>query len=356
SMKISNSSTMRDKLHNDISKISQEFEDNKLELMRLAQMINLQEETLLETNKNHETATQRRNFLGIQLLEHEEVLFNYHEKINIQEAAIAKTNMALETVEKDMKDLELTIKEEKRQIDLKKKEVLLKRKLEGEIVMLQIEVEKMFQARDQTLEGLNRTVDYKELKGSDPSTAELVKKIEQLEVNLAERERQLLEKELLVDQVTRLSKPLGEQAENCRQDRLTLAKKLNELRTNIINTNHRMMAVSAELSMKQAVALSQQQQMKEKELQVRGVLPALNIIPASAVCLCLCVQLAEEEEWKQLPSGQYTTAEARPNAYIPQNDPLQVAKPYGAQAPFKPSQPGANMRHIRKPTLKPLEM
>lgn len=48
----------------------------------------------------------------------------------------------------------------------------------------------------------------------------------QLEVKLAERERQVLERELLVDQVTQLSKPLSEQAENCRQDRLTLAKKV----------------------------------------------------------------------------------------------------------------------------------
>lgn len=48
----------------------------------------------------------------------------------------------------------------------------------------------------------------------------------QLEVKLAERERQVLERELLVDQVTRLSNPLSEQAENCRQDRLTLAKKV----------------------------------------------------------------------------------------------------------------------------------
>ncbi len=49
----------------------------------------------------------------------------------------------------------------------------------------------------------------------------------QLEVNLAETERQVLEKELLVDQVTRLSKPLSEQAENCQQDRLSLAKKVD---------------------------------------------------------------------------------------------------------------------------------
>lgn len=50
----------------------------------------------------------------------------------------------------------------------------------------------------------------------------------QLEVNLAKRERQLLEKQLLVEQVTRLSKPLGEQVENCRQDSLTLAKKVDQ--------------------------------------------------------------------------------------------------------------------------------
>ncbi|XP_067438506.1 coiled-coil domain-containing protein 146 isoform X1 [Thunnus thynnus] len=404
-MKISNSCKTRDKLHNDMSKaawkhrqISQEYEDNKLELMKLTQMNNMQEQALLEINKNHETAIQRRNSLGIQLLEHEEVLFNYHERVNIQEAAITKGNMTLETLEKEMKDLQLAISEERRQIDLKKKEVPIKKKLEAEIAMLQIELS---EARDQSLEGLNRTADYKELKGTDPSTAELVKKIEQLEMNLAERERQCLEKELLMDQVTRLSKPLREQADNCQQDRLSLAKKLNELRAHIIDTSHRMMAVSAELSMKQAAALSLQQEIKEKELQMdrcqQRLEQDLPLYPdieeewrrmlrdkkrrqrdkeererkrlrrknpehhVSESSLChklhqMDSQLAEENEWNQLPNGEYTTAEIRPNAYIPQSDQLPLPKPYGAQAPFKPSQPGANMRHFRKPTLKPLEI
>uniref|UniRef100_A0A4W6D6B7 Coiled-coil domain containing 146 n=1 Tax=Lates calcarifer TaxID=8187 RepID=A0A4W6D6B7_LATCA len=339
--------------------ISQQSENNKLELLRLTQMINLQEQALLEMNKSQESAVQRRNFLGIQLLEHEEVLLNYYDKVNIQEAAITKGNVALETMEKEIRDLQLAINEEKRQIDLKKKDVPLKRKLEEEITVLQIELS---EARDKTLECVNRTVDYKELKGKDPSTVELVKKIEQLEVNLAEHERQLLEKELLVDQVTRLSKPLSEQAENCQQDRLSLGKKLNDLRTHIINTNRRLMAVSAELSVKQAAALSQQQEIKEKELQVRGVQGRAVVheilklpLVCLCVCVCVCVQLAEEE-WNQLPNGQYTTAESRPNAYIPETDALPLPKPYGAQAPFKPGQPGANMRHIRKPTVKPLEI
>ncbi|XP_049423270.1 coiled-coil domain-containing protein 146 isoform X2 [Epinephelus fuscoguttatus] len=377
-MKISHSLKTRDKLRNDISKvawkhrqITQEYEDNSLELMKLTQMMNLQEQALLEINKSHETAIQRRNFLGIHLLEHEEVLFNYYEKVNIQEAAISKGNMTLEALEKEMSDLQLEINEKKRQIDLKKKDVPLKRKLEGEITMLQIELS---EASDKTLEGLNRTVDYRELKGKDPSTAEVVKKIEQLEVNLAEKERQLLEKELLVDQVTRLLKPLSEQAENCQQDRLSLAKKLNELRTHIIDTNHRLMAVSAELSMKQAAALSLQQEIKEKELQMdrcqrqleQGLPPCPEIEEEWRRMLRdkkrrqrdkeERERMAEEEDWNQLPNGVYTTAETRPNAYVPQTDLLPLPKPYGAQAPFRPSQPGANMRHVRKPTLKPLEI
>lgn len=81
-------------------------------------------------------------YSGIQLLEHEEVLFNYYEKVNIQEAAITKGNMAMETLEKEIRDLQLAINEEKRQIDLKKKDVPLRKKLEGEIAILQIEVGK----------------------------------------------------------------------------------------------------------------------------------------------------------------------------------------------------------------------
>lgn len=68
------------------------------------------------------------------------------------------------------------------------------------------------------------------------------------------------------------------------------------------------------------------------------------------------LQQAEEDEWRQLPNGEYTTAEVRPNAYIPHEALLPLPKPYGAQAPFKPSQPGAAMmRHARKPQLRPLE-
>ena len=57
------------------------------------------------------------------------------------------------------------------------------------------------------------------------------------------------------------------------------------------------------------------------------------------------------------PGGQFllrTAAEPRPTAYIP--DDIGIPKPYGNLAPFKPTEPGANMRHIKPPQVKPIEI
>ncbi len=49
-----------------------------------------------------------------------------------------------------------------------------------------------------------------------------------------------------------------------------------------------------------------------------------------------------------------TAAEPRPTAYIP--DEIGIPKPYGNLAPFKPSEAGSSMRHIRNPVIKPIEI
>ena len=60
---------------------------------------------------------------------------------------------------------------------------------------------------------------------------------------------------------------------------------------------------------------------------------------------------------REIANGVYTTAEQRPNAYLPDNElDLPIPKPYGAHAPFKPSTQGSNMRHMRKPQLPPIDI
>ena len=61
-----------------------------------------------------------------------------------------------------------------------------------------------------------------------------------------------------------------------------------------------------------------------------------------------------QAEWQAIESrvgDVQTTADPRPNAYIPEQ--LGIPKPYsGPSTPFKPTEPGATMRLIRKPEIR----
>ena len=68
-------------------------------------------------------------------------------------------------------------------------------------------------------------------------------------------------------------------------------------------------------------------------------------------------QAQYEEEQYMLSDGYKSTAEPRPNAYIPDDESeLPIPRPYGSHAPFKPQEAGSTMRHIRKPVPKPIEI
>ena len=61
-------------------------------------------------------------------------------------------------------------------------------------------------------------------------------------------------------------------------------------------------------------------------------------------------QVTRKDDDDEIPED-FTTAEPRPNAYIPED--LGIPKPYGSHPPFKPTPIGSNARHIKKP--KPIE-
>ena len=63
--------------------------------------------------------------------------------------------------------------------------------------------------------------------------------------------------------------------------------------------------------------------------------------------------LAAQEQGPHLVTR--TTADPRPNAYIP-TDGLGLPRPYGKFAQFKPQEAGSTMRHIRKPKPREIEL
>ncbi|NWU64260.1 CC146 protein, partial [Pterocles burchelli] len=215
----------------------------------------------------------------------------------------------------------------------------------------------------------------RELGGKDPSPPELLKKIEQLEVELVQKEKKLLEMDFLYEHISRLTDSIHAAAQDGKQDMLLLAKRTNELQKKIRDRTQKMMALVAELSMKQALAIRLQEEMRDKELFLMIVssgidqglpppketenewLKVLRNEKMQKEAAEARVKHAAEEEQAAAPGCVHTTAEQRPNAYIPDDEfSLPVPRPYGALAPFKPSELGSNIRHFRKPIVKPIEI
>ncbi|XP_016406202.1 coiled-coil domain-containing protein 146 [Sinocyclocheilus rhinocerous] len=355
----SHSYKLRDRMKNELSRVlqvlqemHQKREEQKLNLGRLTDTIDMLEQKKLHMCKSYEAAMQERNQRAVQLVEKEQELCIFYEKLNVLVKMIEDSNLKIQNMEDEISNLKIEQKEQKRQNNLLGKQLSSKRAQEEESILLQIQLS---ETKDRLTELEKACVNH-------------------LEVHLTDKEAQLLEMELVYEQVTRLSQRIQIKAENGKEDTLHLAKKVNELQAQIRERTRKMMAVVAELSMRQAECMTLQQEMKEKELQLdlcqrsveQGLPPSDNIENEWLRCLRdqhrrqadaeEKARLAEEDEWNQLPNGVYTTAELRPNAYIPTDDPLPVPKHYGALAPFKPTERGANIRHIRKPKNKPIEI
>uniref|UniRef100_UPI00398EE4B2 coiled-coil domain-containing protein 146 isoform X2 n=1 Tax=Pristiophorus japonicus TaxID=55135 RepID=UPI00398EE4B2 len=384
-LKHSNSYVIRDSLRRAICKLDQEVremgekrEGQKIKIIKLSAMINQSEEEMIKLRKKYETVVQIRNERGIHLIEREEEVCIFYEKLSIQDSLIGNGDVELHSMEEEIRFLNIQLAEERRQIQKVRKDVPSKHELESNLNMLQIQLAQ-WQDKVQSLEKTlvdpsseNRT---RLLGGDDPSFDELEKSANELELKLAGKEEQLLEKDLIAEQVTRLSERISLKAMNGKQDTLALAKKVNEMQVKVKGVTRKMMAVVSELSMEQANAMQLQQDVRDKQKFLeschlrmeQGMAPSEEyeyewqkiVHKESKHKLDTEVKSkeAEEEERHLLPGGVFTTAEPRPNAYIPDGDSgLPIPHPYGKMVPFKPSEPSAHMRHYRKPVNKPIEI
>lgn len=78
----------------------------------------------------------------------------------------------------------------------------------------------------------------------------------QLEKRLAFKEENLLEKDLIYEQESRLIGRIKHKSEHGKENTLTLAKKVNDVQCKIKETTRKMMAMISELSMNQVKVIS----------------------------------------------------------------------------------------------------
>jgi|AntAceMinimDraft_11_1070367.scaffolds.fasta_scaffold79546_1 chromosome segregation ATPase len=130
--------------------------------------------------------------------------------------------------------------------------------LDEQIASLQ---EQLLQARrssdslSEELESPSNKQRWRRLEGKIPDKEELVAKINMLEERLNDKKEHLLEKELILEEVSSLAGRLRQQAAEGRADTLELAKRVNDYQARIRGTTRSMMATVSELSMYQASSM-----------------------------------------------------------------------------------------------------
>lgn len=380
------------RLHNKLRVLKEKEHKQLLEIGRLNSIINKTEKEMLRLRQMYSRAVDNRNMCGIQLIDRNDELCIIYEKKNIHESVQNRGEVALQEMEDEMRFLQLETAEIERKIELKKRQLpshvsyetarttlrTLQKQLASEKKLtkkLTKNVESPAEAEDDK-EEYEKTGDRsRQLGGLDPEPQQLKAKIEVLEERLNDTKEQLLEKELILDEVTTLSDKLRVQASESRGSTLEVAKRINDLQSKIRTITRQMMAVVSELSMYQATCMKLEQERDHKEGSLKQATGRMaeGLPPTDDA----------EHEWFKMERNRFmrhqavlnrtryqeeltgeldataqtlvrTTASVRPNAYIEEQ--FGIPKPYGGKAPFKPSQLGASMRHIRKPVVREIEL
>eukprot|EP00736_Rhodelphis_marinus_P006079 Rmarinus@m.15376 len=352
----------------------QESVDQQIaEIDRLNSIINATEKDMLRLKKQYEVAVEDRNYTGIQLIDRNDELCILYEKANIQEAILKNGEIEYRKREEEIRMLKLESNELRRAIEVTRKMVPRIPEYEGEVNSL---LEELAQERatidklSHDLESPENAARWRKLEGNDGDPEELALKIRRLEERLNDKKEHLLEKDLVLEEVTSLADRLRKTAADGRQDTLDLAQKVNEYQGKIRAKTKAMMATVSELSMYQATSMKLQQELQQKEGDLqearwrleRGEPPTEDAEREWARIVretflreqAMEARMAHAQQASMQPQlVTSTTAEPRPTAYIP--DDLGIPKPYPALGPFKPTELGANLRHFRMPIEKPIE-
>lgn len=311
--------------------------------------------------------------MGIQLIDRNDELCILYEKSNIHENILKNGEQDIREKEEEIRMLNLELKERQRQLQVMRKRIPEVPSLASDVVGIKNDLDdtrKRVIDLSEKLEDPGKHPIWKSLPGEDPDEEQLKAKIQVLEERLNNKKEMLLEKELVCEEVSNLAEKLRKQALDGRKSTLEIAERINEFKARTTELSRKMLATVSELSMFQSKALKLQQEKDEKEKVLEFAIQRLERgEPPTDDCERDWDRMQKNRDRRdkeedsrrqrkqlemQLPlMGVKTHAIPRPNSYMRPD--LDIPRPYGQHPPFKPSEPGASMRHTVKPIKKPIE-
>ncbi|NXY29781.1 CC146 protein, partial [Pomatorhinus ruficollis] len=272
-LKIKKNERMKELVKKDCCKLVQEILDNKekekyLNVDRLTTAATRIQEEILQLRKKCERAIEQQNESALLLREREEELGFLYEKINRQEVLCRNGEIRMQAMDEKISLLKLKVAEKKREVKLRFKQVTVRHALDANLVRLRTEYsqcrDKIKQLEDNYGDATNEHR-KQEMGRKDPSPPELLKRIEQLEAELVQKEQRLLKIDFLSENISDLTDRIRAVVENGKQDVLLFARRTNDLQRKINYKTQEIRALFAELSMKQALAIKLQQEIRDKE-------------------------------------------------------------------------------------------
>jgi len=371
----------RDQLRSDANRAlyvyrdKQELVDQQIaEIDKLNSIINSLEKEMVRLKKQYEIVVEERNYTGIQLIDRNDELCILYEKSNIQEQILHSGEVEFNKREAEIRMLNLEERRLKWHCGVVAKLQPKIPEYTGQVTKLKEELNSERKRSDMLSLDLETPANesrWRALEGKDLDHEELTHKIAELEERLNDKKEQLLEKELVLEEVGSLTERLRRQATEGRGETVDLAKRVNELQSRIKAMTRKTMACVSELSMYQASAIKLNEEMvaRQEELTEANKRVEAGEAPTEDAERQWLRMVRDQEmrdrdrearveEQRNIRTGAsgmvLTTAEARPNAYIPSD--LGIPKPYGGHAPFKPSEQGSSMRHIVKPQPREIQI
>uniref|UniRef100_A0A183AGR0 Coiled-coil domain-containing protein 146 n=1 Tax=Echinostoma caproni TaxID=27848 RepID=A0A183AGR0_9TREM len=396
----------RDMLRSELSKydvlereLGSRREQLTMEVDSQNRIIAKNKQAMLQLKEDMSRVLRLRNNRAVQLIERNEELCVLQEKLRIQEQTEIRGEAELENLEEQIRWLEQEKKDLQRSIQLYQKKVIHRRELEDELTSRQIQFavckDHVTRLEKAVVDPTGPVIDpetgepacldlvqARELNGKDPDPAELRLKIDSIQCQLLAKEHKLLEFDMLLESINRLVEKLESRTIVDKDVTLQLAKKMNAHHTEVNQTTKQLKSRTAEMTMLMAIAIKLEQKVQERRTQLTQCHERMKIneVPCEEFVKAWN-RYERRKNQKPLPiweeyvyEDNWTTADERPNAYLPQlvsattppnTEGLEQRAlvlhathgpiPFGAHAPFHPTGPSANMRHFRKPKLPELE-
>ena len=214
-LKYANSISLRDSIRNEKEKQKKILDELKViedqqsrNIGNYNNIVNYNEEESTRLRKKYEESIKERNARGIDLIKRSEELCVICERSNAQETLIKNGNIELQAREEELRFLKLRLEEEKRVLNLYRREAPNEEAMNNELSILRAQLvdgQDHLLKLERQMENCNDPSRIRLLDGPEETAETVIKKLEELEFKLAKVEEQCLEKDLIIEQVNRLT-------------------------------------------------------------------------------------------------------------------------------------------------------